>query len=494
MMGTSRITWTFIGAAAILLAGGLLWAPQSLRGDQVWSSGIHYDDATVESINRKTVTFVFRGKHLTKPNNASTRIEIEGFDPFNEAERLLAGKDFAEAKVAYQVAADKAKTDLQRQVARMRLALALNPKASASAKTATHLDDRWCYYCGNTGKMRCPDCNAKGAAKCPDCKNGYIPCTTCGGKGKFKCTKCEGAGKITSRNWQGQLVAHDCPKCGGRGFEKCSVCGTGRYPGLVPCPTCKGTDLSGVCPTCKGQKTVPCAYCDYGRKLRESMTPAKVASKPPDNHPDSPPDDPHDVIVPGAHRESSAKPDVTPPAVTQTPPATKTPDPTKPPERKAPEEPVNSDPLSSPDAMVRAIASFPTQPEKSPDWDVKSAPERLEAQQQYKKDLADWNKTHEYRKQHVRWRLIVQAMQPAKNEQDILLLADTKVGAVVGITFLKKDLDLVKSFDKEQVVWVSGTVKEYGGGPKDAHDNWFSPDNDKPYDILLIDPTVETGK
>ncbi len=484
-MGLSRTNWIVIAAAAVL-AGVSLWGLDTLRADQIWAGGIHYDDATIESIDEKNITFIYQGKRLTKPNDAKTRVEMEGFDQLNEAERLLAGKNFAEAKTAYEIAADKASTDIQKQVVKVRSVFALNlkPAPSATSRPSMRLDDKWCYFCGNTGKMRCPDCGGKGLAKCPDCKKGYIPCAACGGKGKFKCVKCDGTGKITSRNWQGQLVVRNCPKCNGTGFEKCSVCGGGKYPGMVPCPTCKGTGLYGVCPTCNGDKTVPCTHCEYGKKLRESMPPRVVVAKPPDKHTGKPPDNPHDVVVPGVHPGPATKPDETPPVVVE-----------KPPEHKAPEEPVNADPLSSPDAMVRAVASFPAPPEKSPDWDIQSPAQRKETRQQYQKDLADWNKTHDFRKQHVRWRLIVQAMLPGRNKDEFLLLADTKVGAVVGVTFLQKDQDLVKSFDKEQAIWVSGTVKEYGGGPKDTRgDEWFNPDNDKPYDILLVDPTVESDK
>ena len=493
-MGISRIIWIMIGATALLI-GSSFCGSDSLRADQVWAAGIHYEDATIEAIDDKTITFAYQGKHLTKPNDAKTRVEVEGFDQFNEAEQLLADKEFDKAKLAYEVAADNAKTDIQKQVVKMRILFArsngssLNPKnnPSAASKPAMRLDDKWCYFCGNTGKMRCPDCNGKGLGKCPDCKKGYIPCSACGGKGRFKCVKCDGTGKVTSRNWQGQLTVHNCAKCNGTGFERCSVCGGGKYLGMLPCPTCKGTGLgSGVCPTCNGDKTVPCTHCEYGKKLRESLPPPTVVSKPPEKHAGTPPDNPRDVVVPGAHPGPATKPDETPPVVVEKPPAK---------EPLTAKEPVNADPLSSPDAMVRAIASFPTPPEKCPDWDIQTPDQRKETKQQYQKDLADWNKTHDFRKQHVRWRLIVQAVLPGKNKDDMLVLADTKIGAVVGINFFQKDQDIVRSLGKEQVIWVSGTVKEYGGGPKDTRgDEWFNPDNDKPYDILLVNPTVETDK
>jgi hypothetical protein len=496
VMGKPRIAWVIIGAA-VFMAWAELGPPQSARADQVWSAGIHYEDAAIESIDDKTVTFVFEGKHLTKPNDATTRLDVEGFDPFNEAEQLLADKELAKAKLAYEIAGDKAKTDLQKQLVQMRSVFVRKSKPSATSKPAMQPDEKRCYFCRNTGKMRCPDCNGTGIGKCPDCKSGYVACTACGGSGKMKCTKCGGSGKVTSHTVQGTLVILSCARCDGTGFEKCNVCDTSKYPGMMLCPTCKGTGQASVCLTCAGEKTIPCTHCEIGKKLRDSLPPPKVVAKPPAKHPPTPdkqPDNPHDVVIVGTHHDTATKPDDTPVAVVQppTPIYTKAPEPVNPPAPKEPEEPIIADPLSSADAMIRAIASFPPRPEKSPDWDAKSTALREEAQQQYKKDLAEWDKTHDFHKQHVRWRVTVQAVQPAWNKRDFLLLADTRAGAVVGVTFLRKDQDLVKSFSKEQTIWVSGTVKEYGGGPRENKDEWFNTNNGRSYDILLIEPTVET--
>ena len=508
-MGKSRIAWIVVGAA-MFMAGVLLCHPHIAQADQVWSAGIHYDDASIESIDGKTVTFVFQGKHLTKPNDATTRLELEGFESFNEAEQLMADKELAKAKLAYEVAGDKAKTDLQKQLVQLRSVFVRNSKSSAAPKATMRPDEKRCYFCGNTGKMRCPDCNRTGLGKCANCKSGYIPCPACSTKDKVKCTKCHGSGKVASRSVRDRLVILSCPRCDGTGFEKCSACEKSKYPGMVLCPTCKGTGQAGVCPTCNGDKTIPCTHCEYGKKLPAPPPPPKVVAKalekqpdtppvkhpepPPDKQPDTHPDNPHDVVVVGTHHESATKPDDTPVAVAQTPAPiyTKVPEAVKPPVPKEPEEPISADPLSSPDAMIRAIASYPLRPEKSPDWDAKSAAMREEAQQLYKKDLAGWDKTHDYHKQHVRWRVTVQAVQPAWNKRDFLLLADTRAGAVVGVMFLQKDQDLVKAFSKEQVIWVSGTVKEYGGGPRENKDEWFNTNNGRSYDILLIQPIVET--
>jgi hypothetical protein len=350
---------------------------------------------------------------------------------------------------------------------------------SLAAPKAAAPEQARCIYCGNTARMRCPECKGEGGAKCPDCKKGYVPCAQCGGKGKTKCPKCDGAGKIAGRNWSGQIVYHACSKCNGTGYEKCPACAKNKYRGYVTCPTCNGTGIKGICPTCGGEKTIPCTHCAAGKKLRASLPPRTVAIKTPEKHPDTPPD----VVIPGDRHDPATKPDET---TTQT--ASKTPE-TKP---SAPEEP--ADPLVSADAMIREIASFPMQADKSSDWKDMTPAQQKDAQRQYAKDLAEWNKTHDYHKQRVRWRLSFQAIGPGK-KQDLLLLAESKNGAVVGVTLTQKDQALADSLMKDQVIYVSAAVQKYSGGPKDTSnkDDWFNP-NEKPYDVLLTDAAIEADQ
>ena len=144
---------------------------------------------------------------------------------------------------------------------------------------------------------------------------------------------------------------------------------------------------------------------------------------------DTRPADTHDVtnvVVPGGkHHGTDTHPDDS--TQTHADPAT-----------KPAEEPVSADPLSSPDAMLKALSSLPRPPEKSPTWDTLTADKRKAALETYNSDLAQWNKTHDFHKQQVKWRLNFLATHEGKNK-DYLVLADTKRGAVVGLTFTQKD-------------------------------------------------------
>lgn len=455
--------WSVVVSTTVLLTTVAI-------GGTVSSGGITYADARIESIDAKNVTFVFQGKTFTKPNTLATRVNLEGFDELNEAEELLAEKKFDEAKEAFRRAEKKARTDLQRDLVRFRLALATQKPGAEPAGKYTGINEGRCIYCGDTGRMRCLDCRGNGGARCPDCRKGFAPCSTCAGKGRTKCSKCEGEGKIGGRNWKNQIVYKPCSKCNGRGYDKCSACGKNKFAGYITCAKCNGTGLKGVCDTCSGDKTIPCTHCALGKKLRDSRPPRAIV-KTPEKNPDNPPGT--GVTTP---KEPVSKPD----------------DGTTVTAKEPPKEP--SDPLASADAMMRELASVPLSPEKSSEFKTLPANQQKEARQQFARDLADWTKTHEFHKQRVRWRLKFQAVAPGA-KQDLLMLAETKGGSVVGVNISQKDQALVDALQKDQVIVVAASVQDYGGGPKDDKDDWFSV-NQKPYDILVTDATIlnESGE
>ncbi len=221
--------------------------------DTVWVRGIAYEDIRITAATDRTVTFEIDDRTVTKPHADVTRIDRTGLDAFNEAERLLARREFEAAAQRYREALESSPSGADRVLIRARLTLAEKPPAAATRPRETR--EKRCPWCFNTGRMRCTYCNATGKERCPHCTNGYVACGRCNGAGEIECTACGGDG----RDYHG-----DCSRCDGDGAMPCPDCENSPHKGMRRCSRCQGAGRLGPCHYCGGAKTIRCRHCDRG--------------------------------------------------------------------------------------------------------------------------------------------------------------------------------------------------------------------------------------
>lgn len=147
-----------------------------------------------------------------------------------------------------------------------------------------------CGWCGERGKLPCPDCASAGiGGKCPQCMGsgkercpachvakgiptrceacgglGTAACETCNGRANRKCATCDGSGLDPSGHQSpGNSFPDTCPSCIGGGWTKCDICAT---EGAKECAPCEGRGfVDAVCWACRGSHDIPCRRCSKGK-------------------------------------------------------------------------------------------------------------------------------------------------------------------------------------------------------------------------------------